>query len=117
MSETSKYTVRLMTAAKRDLTDAKKSMRLAYGPVQAKRMLERIKADLKLLENSSYAAPKVGDSRLRALGYRCLIIDNSNKIAFYVVYEKLKQVQIRRILGSRQDYFAILKLEHHQGPR
>lgn len=116
MSDPTKYTVRLMTAAKRDLNEAKKSMRLAYGDIQARRMLVRINNDLKFLETSPYGIPKIEAHHLKALGYRGLIIDNSNKIAFYVVCEKKKQVQIRRILSCRQDYIAILKLGHSKRP-
>lgn len=117
MSDLAQYTMRLMTAAKRDLNEAKQSMRLAYGDLQARRMLVRINDDLKLLETSPNGVPKISDHRLKAFGYRELIIDNSNKIAFYVVYKKQKLVQVRRILGCRQDYIAILKLGHPKPSR
>ena len=71
MSDSPKHIVRLMTAAKRDLIEAKKSMRLVYGDIQTRRMLMRINDDLKLLETSPYGVPKIEDAVPVAAVLRC----------------------------------------------
>lgn len=54
--------------------------------------------------------PEIGpvpkDERLRARGYRILVIDNY--LAFYVIHEKENIVEVRRVLHGRRRYSFLL---------
>lgn len=102
-----RYAIKLLTPAKRDLFETKRFI-LKDSPDNARRVLERILHDIATLETLPEAGARVHDSRLKSLGYRYLLVLDGKYIVFYVIYKKIKLVQVRRILSTRQDYLRIL---------
>lgn len=77
-----------------------------FAEKSAKGILDRIEKSIMRLEEFPFSCNYVADEFLRNKGYRKLIIDNY--IAFYLVYEKEKQVIIMRVLYGRQKYEHLL---------
>jgi plasmid stabilization system protein ParE len=48
----------------------------------------------------------VSDERLAALGYRRLLVENY--IAFYIVNDTLKTIEVDRVLYARRDWRHLL---------
>lgn len=104
------YTIKLLTPAKRDLNEIKQFIK-KDRPVVAKQVIKQILNEIAILEISPEAGVKAKDRRLRALGYRYLLVFNSKYLVFYVLYKEKKLVQIRRIFSTRQDYLRILRTD------
>ena len=69
-------------------------------------MVRTIKDAITKLQTDALIYPLVRDDRLAALGYRPLVV--KNYIAFYVVNEKEKTVDVDRILYGRRDWKNVL---------
>jgi len=102
------YSIKLLTPAKRDLFETRQFI-VKDSPVNAKRVIERILHEIIILATSPEAGARVQDPRLKAMGYRYLLIFDGKYIVFYVLFKKTQLVQVRRILSTRQDYLRLLK--------
>ena len=101
------YKVSLTETARDDLRDIVKYISSQLNaPTTALNMLQTIKAAISKLETIPSAYPLARDDRLAALGYRLLPV--KNYIAFYIVDEKEKTVDVDRILYGRRDWRNIL---------
>ena len=99
--------VNLSEPAENDLRDiAKYISSQLNAPVTAMSMIQTIKTAISKLETMALAHPHVRDDRLAALGYRFVSI--KNYLAFYVVNEKEKIVDVDRILYGRRDWRSLL---------
>jgi addiction module RelE/StbE family toxin len=76
------------------------------APTTALNMVRTIREAIAKLETEALGHPLVRDDRLAAVGYRPLVI--KNYIAFYIVGEKEKTVDVDRILYGRRDWVNIL---------
>ena len=101
------YEVNLTEPAENDLRDIVRYIAAQLNaPTTALNMLQTIREAIAKLEITALVHPFVRDDRLAALGYRPLVI--KNYIAFYIVNEKEKTVDVDRILYGRRDWQSIL---------
>ena len=101
------YKVNLTEPAENDLRDIVRYISSQLRePTTALNMMQTIQEAISTLETTAPIRPLVRDDRLATLGYRLLVI--KNYIAFYVVNEKAKTVDIDRILYGRRDWQNIL---------
>jgi len=101
------YEVNLTEPAENDLRDIVRYISAQLNaPTTALNMLQTIRGAIAKLETTALAHPFARDDRLAALGYRPLVI--KNYIAFYIVNEKEKSVDVDRILYGRRDWQSIL---------
>lgn len=101
------YKVELSRASKNDLRDIVRyiSSQLS-APVTAEKMMDEIEKALSELTDMPQRCPPVTDERLNTMGYRKPII--KNYIAFFVIDESAKVVNVVRILYTRRDWLTIL---------
>ena len=101
------YKVELARASKNDLRDIVRyiSSQLS-APVTAEKMMDEIEKALSELTDMPQRCHPVTDERLNTMGYRKLII--KNYIAFFVIDENAKVVNVVRILYARRDWLTIL---------
>jgi len=101
------YSVNITEPAENDLRDiARYISSQLNAPTTALNMVRTIREAIAKLETGAFLYPLVRDDRLAALGYRPLII--KNYIAFYIVNEKEKTVDVDRILYGRRDWQNLL---------
>jgi len=101
------YKIHLTASAENDLRDIVRYISSQLNaPITALNMLLTIQEAIAKLETTALAHPLVRDDRLAALGYRLLVV--KSYIAFYVVNEKEKSLDIDRILYGRRDWQRIL---------
>ena len=101
------YRISLTEPSENDLRDIAKYISYQLNaPTTALNMIQTIKAAIAKLETMALAYPLVRDDRLATLGYRLLPV--KNYIAFYIVNEKEKTVDVDRILYNRRDWQNIL---------
>lgn len=101
------YKVNLTEPAESDLRDiARYIASQLSAPTTALDMVRTIRAAIAKLETTAPMHPLVRDDRLASVGYRPLII--KNYMAFYIVNEKEKTVDVDRILYGRRDWMSML---------
>jgi len=101
------YKVNVTEPAENDLRDiARYISSQLNAPMSALNTVRTIRKAVSKLETNAPIYPFIRDDRLAALGYRLLVI--KNYIAFYIVNEKEKKVDVDRILYSRRDWQNIL---------
>jgi len=101
------YKVELARSAENDLREiARYIAHQLNEPATALKMVQTIKNAIFKLDTTALAHPLVRVDRLAALGYRPLVV--KNYIAFYVVNEKDKLVDVDRILYGQRDWKSIL---------
>ena len=101
------YKVNVTEPAENDLRDIVRYISSQLNaPMTALNMSRTITDAIAKLKTTALAHPLVRDDRLAALGYRPLIV--KNHIAFYIVNEKEKYVDVDRILYGRRDWKSIL---------
>ena len=101
------YEIFITEPAENDLRDISKHISSQLNaPTTALNMIQTIKAAIVKLETMALAYPLARDERLAAMGYRLLFV--KNYIAFYIVNEKEKTVDIDRILYNRRDWRNLL---------
>ncbi|WP_425058413.1 hypothetical protein SCACP_30630 [Sporomusa carbonis] len=102
------FEIKVLTPARKDLREIKQFIP-QDRPLTAKRVMEKIPQDIMTLETLPEAGSMIHDKRLQTMGYRYWFVLDGKYIAFYVVYQSKRLVQIRRILSARQDYLPILR--------
>lgn len=100
-----KYKIRYLPIAVQDLEDILDYIQ-TDNPSAALNLIDTIDNSISKLSTHPYIGGIPKDSRLLRLGYRILII--KNYLAFYVVNESINEVEIRRVLLSRQKYEFLL---------
>ncbi|MCL2808379.1 MAG: type II toxin-antitoxin system RelE/ParE family toxin [Coriobacteriia bacterium] len=102
-----RYKVSLSRLAEQDVNEIIRyiSVDLAV-PDTAMVMLETIEESLKSLSTMPEIHPLVQDDVLASAGYRKLII--KNYIAFYLVDNMKKEVDVIRVLYSRRDWHRLI---------
>lgn len=101
------YSVNITEPAENDLRDiARYISSQLNAPTTALNMVMTIKEAIAKLETGALLYPLVRDDRLAVLGYRPLVI--KSYIAFYIVNEKEKIVDVDRILYGRRDWQTLL---------
>ena len=101
------YDVKISAPAENDLRDIARYISSGLNaPETALNMIKTIKAEISKLRKNALFHSLVRDERLASIGYRPLVI--KNYIAFYIVNEKEKTVEIDRILYDRRDWQNIL---------
>ena len=101
------YEVNVTGPAENDLHDIVRYISSQLNaPMTALNMFRTITDAIAKLKTTALMHPLVRDDRLAAMGYRPLTI--KNYIAFYIVSEKEKFVDVDRILYARRDWQRIL---------
>ena len=70
-------------------------------------MIEKLGAQIDLLENNPYLGIEPKDLILKRQGYRVLTI--SKNLIFYKIDEYQKSIIIHAVLDQRQDYLNIIR--------
>ena len=101
------YNINITEPAENDLRDIARYIAAQLNaPTNALNTVQAIKDAIAGLKTTALVYPLVRDDRLAAMGYRPLIV--KNYIAFYIVDEKGKTVDVDRILYKRRDWMNIL---------
>jgi len=101
------YKVNVTKPAKADLREILNYISFQlHAPEAAANTVRSITASLDKLRITALMHPIVREERLALRGYRLLIV--KNYIAFYIVNEKEKTVEVDRIGYGRQDWKKIL---------
>jgi len=90
-----KYQINYLPVAKKDLNNIIDYIQTDNSSA-ALNLLNDIDKSISQLENFPYKGKIPEDNYLQSKGYRMLVV--KNYIVFYVVYENIKEVEIRRIL-------------------
>lgn len=77
-----------------------------FATSSAANILEKIEKEIMGLREFPFSCNYVVDEYLRNKGYRKLIVDNY--VAFYLIEEEKKQVNIMRVLYGKQKYENLL---------
>lgn len=105
MSSSQKYEVIYLPAAKRDLNEIISYIQIE-APEAALNFLDRLDENISQLKNFPYKGKKPDDENLNSKGYQILVI--GSYLVFYVVFEKEKIVEIRRIIHGKRKYKFLL---------
>jgi len=101
------YSVNITEPAENDLRDiARYISSQLNAPKAALDTIRAIRTAISKLDTNALIYPLVRDERLAYLGYRFLVA--KNYIAFFIVYEKERAVDVDRILHGRRDWQNIL---------
>ncbi len=99
----SKFKIEYLPIAQKDLTEI-----LEYinkdNPTAALKVLDAIDCTISKLEDFPFLGHIPKDNRLKALGYRILVVNNY--LVFYIVTGQI--VEIRRILHGKRKYDFII---------
>ena len=103
----SEYRVYITKPAENDLRDIVRYISSQLNvPITALNMMQTLEKAIAALKTTPCLNPLVRDDRLASMGYRALRI--KNYIAFYIVDENEKAVDVDRILYARRDWQNIL---------
>lgn len=101
------YRVEVSEPAENDLQDIIQYIYAQLSaPVTAITMIDFIEEALTGLADLPHKCPFVKDERLASMGYRKLYI--KNYIAFFTIDERVKVVNVERILYARRDWHCLL---------
>ncbi len=101
------YKVRVTEPAENDLWDiARYISSQLNAPTTALNMVRVIREAIAKLKTNALFSPLARDDQLAVVGYRSLVI--KTYMAFYIVNEKEKTVDVDRILYGRRDWQSIL---------
>jgi len=104
MSE-DKYLINYLPAAKRDLEEIINYIQ-SDNPDAALNLINDIDKNILQLKDFPFMGKIPEDAHLQSKGYRMLIV--KNYIAFYVVFEDVREIEIRRIIhGKRRHQFLL----------
>ena len=78
-----------------------------FGKDVALKKIEKLEAQIVLLENNPYLGIEPKDLILKRQGYRVLTV--SKNLIFYKIDEYQKSIIIHAVLDQRQDYLNILR--------
>ncbi len=98
-----KWRIQYLSVASRDLIEIMDYIK-ADNPVAASELLDKLDASVSRLENMPYSGKTPDDARLKALGYRILVV--GNYLIFYVVTGT--KIEIRRVLHGKRNYGFLL---------
>jgi toxin ParE1/3/4 len=76
------------------------------NPTAAIKLIDKIDESIKMLADFPFMGTTPNDTYLRNKKYRLLIIDNY--IVFYIPTDETKEVEIIRVLSSKQNYMSFL---------
>lgn len=103
--EYNKYKVQLVGTFKEDLRNIYNYIyQVLQEPLVAKRLIHKIRQEMKILETSPYGCQKIYVKPQNEL-YRRLII--GKYIVLYQINEEQKEVLVSRIFYGKRDYLAI----------
>lgn len=101
------YRVDVSEPAENDLRDIVRYISAQLSaPLSAANMMDAIEEALRSLAFMPQRCPNVNDERLAMMGYHKLLV--KNYIVFFTIDEKLKVVNVERILYSRRNWHRIL---------
>jgi len=100
-----KYQINYLPVAKKDLNNIIDYIQ-TDNPDAALNLLNEIDKSISQLTRFPYKGKIPEDNHLQSKGYHMLVINNY--ILFYIVYENIKEVEIRRILHGRRKYKFLL---------
>ncbi|MEI6209590.1 MAG: type II toxin-antitoxin system RelE/ParE family toxin [Desulfuromonadales bacterium] len=98
-----RWRIQYLSVANRDLIEIVDYIK-ADNPVAASELLDKIDASISRLENMPHSGKIPDDVRLKAMGYRILVV--GNHLIFYVVTGN--RVEIRRVLHGKRNYGFLL---------
>lgn len=102
-----KYKIAVSEPAENDLRDIVRYISAQLSaPITALKMMDIIEETIVGLSDMPKRYPFVSDDRLKAMGYRKLLV--KNYIVFFSVDDKSNIVDIERILYARRDWLHIL---------
>ena len=102
-----KYKVIVSELAERDLRDIAQYIAVQLAsPLTALEIIDKFEEAFSSLEQMPGRCPPINDARLSSQGYRKLILDNY--IIFFSIDEKLKAVNVERILYGRREWLRLL---------
>ncbi|MGM0641912.1 MAG: type II toxin-antitoxin system RelE/ParE family toxin [Thermotogota bacterium] len=105
MSSSQKYEVIYLPAAKKDLNEIISYIQIE-APEAALNFLDKLDENILQLKDFPYKGKKPDDENLNSKGYQILVI--GSYLVFYVVFEKEKIVEIRRIIHGKRKYKFLL---------
>lgn len=105
MNSNQKYEVIYLPAAKKDLNEIISYIQIE-APEAALYFIEKIDENIVQLKDFPYKGKKPDDDSLNFKGYQILVIESY--LVFYVVFEKEKIVEIRRIIHGKRKYKFLL---------
>ena len=105
MSSSQKYEVIYLPAAKKDLNEIISYIQIE-APEAALNFLEKIDENIVQLKDFPYKGKKPDDDSLNSKEYQLLVIESY--LVLYVVFEKEKIVEIRRIIHGKRKYKFLL---------
>ena len=101
------YKVNITEPAENDLRDIARYISFQLlAPATALNMMKTIRREISKLGTNAFIHPLVKDERLAVMGYRLLVI--KNYIAFYIVNEAEKTIDVDRVLYGRRDWQQLL---------
>lgn len=102
-----RYRVDVSEPAESDIRDIIRYISAQLSaPMAATKMMDALEEAIAGLADMPQKCPPVTDERLASAGYRKLILNNY--IVFFTIDEKLKVVDVERILYARRDWLRIL---------
>lgn len=102
-----KFRIDVSEPAENDLRDIVRYISAQLSaPMTALKIIDTIEEAITGLAVMPQKCPHVNDERLAMLGYRKLLV--KNYIVFFTIDEKLKVVDVERILYARRDWYHIL---------
>lgn len=102
-----KYRIDISEPAENDLRNIVRYISAQLSaPITALKMMDIIEEAISGLAFMPQKCPLLADERLAMLGYRKLLI--KNYIVFFTIDEKLKVVDVERILYTRRNWKHIL---------
>jgi addiction module RelE/StbE family toxin len=105
--ETHEYTVQMMPNAERDINHIHDYIAVELdAPRAAAELMIKIENAIMALQDFPKMGPPCQSARLKAKGYRKLVI--KNYIAFYIVDDTTKIVLVMRVLYGRRNYEVLL---------
>ena len=101
------YKIAVSEPAENDLRDIVRYVSAQLSaPMTALKMIDTIEEAIAGLSDIPKKYPLVSDDRLKAMGYRKLLV--KNYIVFFSVDDKSNIVDVERILYARRDWLHIL---------
>ena len=100
-----KFTINYLPSAKKDLDNIISYIQ-ADDPNAALNLLNDIDKSISQLESFPFKGKIPEDDHLKSKDYRILIVNNY--LIFYVIFEKNKEIEIRRIIHGKRKYKFLL---------
>jgi len=105
------YSIHITETAERDISEAADYIEFVLkNPDAADHLLDKAEEVIGSLSEFPQRVKLVGDSFLSALGIRAVSVNNY--LAFFIISEAEKRIDIVRFMYEKRDWITILKLDY-----